>query len=258
MQFTDNIETFTGKSDIYKKFCPAYSKDLIDYLYSSVGFTQNSVVADIGAGTGILSRLLMERGSKVYAIEPNDDMRQTAERDLAKYENFMPINATAENTGLNEKIIDFVTLAAVFHLLDRQLFKKECQRILKFGGKVVLVWNVYLAFSWNVNDQELSMTKKYFNIFKKHDIKIRFAQGKDLTDFFNNSVYEKMTFNNDLFLDRESFIGMHLVNSYSPNKENEPEKYRDFVSDFNEFFDEYNINGTLCLPTLTHSYVGEV
>ena len=125
-----NEERFTGKADVYKKFRPSYPKELIDYLYSQVGFSQDSVIADIGSGTGIFSRLLLECGSQVYCVEPNDDMRQTAEKDLAGFRNFISVNAAAENTGLQEKSVHFVTAAQAFHWFDRQAYKLECQRIL--------------------------------------------------------------------------------------------------------------------------------
>jgi len=86
-----NEERFSNKADIYKKYRPSYPKELIDYLYSQVGFRQDSIIADIGSGTGILSCLLLERGSLVYCVEPNADMRKVAEKDLSGFKNFTSI-----------------------------------------------------------------------------------------------------------------------------------------------------------------------
>ena len=68
-------------------------------------------------------------------------MRQVAERDLSEYENFTSVYAPAENTGLRDKRVDFVTAAQAFHWFDTQLFRSECRRILRSGGKAVIVWN---------------------------------------------------------------------------------------------------------------------
>lgn len=78
----ENKERFTNRVDKYVKYRPSYPKEAIDYLYTVVGFQQQSEVADIGAGTGIFSRLLLERGSRVTAVEPNQAMREAAELAL--------------------------------------------------------------------------------------------------------------------------------------------------------------------------------
>jgi ubiquinone/menaquinone biosynthesis C-methylase UbiE len=157
-----NEERFSNKADLYKKFRPTYPKELIDYLYSQVGFNQESIIADIGSGTGIFSRLLIEQGSFVYCVEPNEDMRRTAEKDLSEFENFVSVNAPAENTGLQDVSVDFITVAQAIHWFDRQAFKSECRRILKPGGKVVLIWNE--------RDYENEIIKKEYFIRAKYAV----------------------------------------------------------------------------------------
>jgi 16S rRNA A1518/A1519 N6-dimethyltransferase RsmA/KsgA/DIM1 with predicted DNA glycosylase/AP lyase activity len=94
-----NEEKFTGKADIYAKYRPTYPDSLMDYLYSQVGFQKSSVIADIGSGTGKFSQLLLQRGSLVYGVEPNEDMRRTAEKELSQYPDFISVDAPAESTG---------------------------------------------------------------------------------------------------------------------------------------------------------------
>ena len=251
-----NEDRFTGKADIYKKFRPSYPKELMDYLYSQVGFSRDSAIADIGAGTGIFSRLLLERGSRVYCVEPNGDMRRALEQDLSGFNNFISVSGNDKNTGLQDKSVDFVTAAQAAHWFDRQAFKSECQRILKSGGKVVIVWN-------NRDDSNEFVIKDY-------DIRKKYAVGDkkglsslgspplDLSDFFADGFYDYKTFRNDLILNREDYIGMNLTRSYSPKKEQESEEYHGFVKEMNELFDEYNINGILNYPHFTEIYVGRV
>lgn len=250
-----NEERFTGKADIYKKFRPSYPKELFDYLYSQVGFNQNSTIADIGSGTGIFSSLLLERKSHVYCIEPNDDMRQIAEKDLSEFENFISVNALAENTGLQEKSIDFVTVAQAFHWFDRQLFREECKRILKDGGKVVLVYNS--------RDDNGEVIRKGDDIIEKYRVdspgfRQRGNPPETYSDFFSDGICEYKTFRNDRHIDRECFIGGSLSASYAPKEETDAEKYHGFVNELNELFDKYNINGLLNFPQITKSYVGRV
>ena len=250
-----NEERFTGKADIYKKYRPSYPKELIDYLYSQVGFNKDSAIADIGSGTGIFSRLLLERGSRVYCVEPNGDMRQTSEKDLAGFENFIAVSAPAENTGLQDKSVDFITAAQAFHWFDRQLFKQECRRILKPGGKFAIVYN---------GPEDCEFIKKRDSISEKYAVgdKKGYHQHGDppeeYADFFANGVCEDKIFRNDLQFDKESFIGRDLSRSYTPREDKDPEKYHGLIKELGELFDEYSADGILHFPHITVSYVGGV
>jgi len=250
-----NEERFTGKAEIYRKYRSSYPDDLIAYLYSIIGFHKNSVIADIGSGTGIFSRLLLERGSLVHCVEPNDDMRRIAEDDLAGFPNFTSVQATAENTGLPNGSVDFVTVAQAFHWFDRPAFQSECQRILRKGGKVVLIWNI--------RNYESAVIKDDYLIREKYcvDAKGLGESGgppKDIAGFFSGQIYAEKTFNNDLLIHRETYIGMNLSRSYSPREDREPDQYRGFVEELNGLFDAYQENGIIRFPQFTRSYSGEV
>jgi len=225
----------------------------LDYLYSEKGFSKSSTIADIGAGTGIFSRLLLERGSAVIAVEPNNDMRNAAMEDLSEYSGYTPICGTAENTSLNNKSVDFVTVAEAFHYFDRQLFKQECKRILNPGGKAVITWNGV--------DKESFLVQKCGNLAEKyriHDESVYQRSGNqyEFFDFFVDGIYEHKTFKNDLYENREHFIGGNLSAGFAPSKDAHPEKYSGYVKELNILFDEYSNDGIICFPFITRSYVG--
>jgi len=250
-----NDERFTNKADIYRKYRPAYPKELIDYLYMHVGFTSESIVADIGSGTGIFSLLLLKRGSKVYCVEPNEDMRQTAEKDLSTYKNFVSISGNDENTGLQANSVDFVTAAQAFHWFNQQAFTSECRRILRFNGKVLL--------AWNIRDYEHEIIKRDYKIREEYCIDRKgLGEGggpsKDCESLFKDSICECKIFRNDLIIDRETYIGMNLSRSYAPNEENYPDKFHGFLNELGKLFDEYSVNGFLSYPHFTKSYVGRI
>ena len=252
----NNKERFTDKAAIYHRYRASYPKELINHLYTAAGFSKHSTIADIGSGTGIFSRLLLEKGSHVFCVEPNNDMRITAENELQGFARFVSVNAPAENTGLKAQSIDFITTAQAFHWFDRPRFKAECQRILKDGGKVVLIWNV--------RDYEHDLVKKDYVIRKKYSVGD--AKGlssgekpqNEYSGFFLNNTCEKLTFNNDLRLTRSNYIGMNLSRSYAPHKDKHPEKYSGFVADLNGLFDMYNDNGVLVYPNSAKCYIGAV
>jgi len=250
-----NEDRFTRKADIYKKFRPTYPKEIIDYLYTQVGFNQESTIADIGSGTGIFSRLLLERGSFVYCVEPNDDMRQVAERDLSEFENFASVNAPAENTGLQDKSVDFITAAQAFHWFDRQIFRSECRRILRSGGKVVI--------AWNTRDNESEVVKRENSFREKYSINKKGMQdggklARDWSDFFAEGICEHKTCRNDLTLDHEAYIGINLSRSWAPREEQDSEKYQGLINELGVLFDKYSVNGILKIPYFAQSYIGRL
>lgn len=251
------MEFSSSKNEMYKKNKPVYSAALYDYLYSAVNISKDSVIADIGTGTGIFCRPMLERGSTVYGVEPDEKMLEIAKNDLSEYSKFISIASTAENTGLLDVSVDFITAAESFHLYDRELFKKESKRILKPGGKVILCWNTHAAFKWGGKYNELAL--KYNKIFRKYKINLKMADPKKLERYFKDGVYEKMEFDNDLIVDKGTFIGMHVANSYSPSpRDGQFELYQEFCRSFSEVFDEFAVAGQLYLPTATNVYIGEV
>ena len=247
-------ERFGSKADKYKKFRPTYPKAVIDYLYSIVGFSEESNIADIGSGTGIFSRLLLERGSQVYCVEPNNEMRHIAENDLSKFNNFHTINAAAENTKLEDKSMDFITVATAFHWFDRQAFKAECHRILANNGKVVLIWNLRDVNAEFVN-KEHKIRLDYF--IGRKSARVNTGEPEDCVNFFANDMYELTTFINSTLVDRETYIGINLSSSYAPSEDDSP-RYYEFVSELGKLFDVYSVDGILTYPFLTNCYTGVV
>ena len=81
----DSTIKFDGLANLYEDGRPEYPTILIEKLYTDYGFKSTSIIADIGAGTGKFSKLLLEQGSKVFCVEPNKDMRNELVNKLNKY-----------------------------------------------------------------------------------------------------------------------------------------------------------------------------
>lgn len=141
----NNGERFSNRVDSYLKYRPSYPQAAIDYLYNDIGLHPNSKIADIGSGTGSLSKLLLERGSEVIAVEPNQAMREAAEQRLSSHPGFQSRSGSAEATGLPDQSVDFIVCAQAFHWFDQAAAQTEFRRILQPGGKVILIWNSRLT-----------------------------------------------------------------------------------------------------------------
>ncbi len=135
-----NTEKFTGFAAKYLNR-PDYPAELVDLLKTELDILPSASIADIGAGTGILSRLLLDSGYIVSAIEPNADMRSAMADNLSGCSNLTIVDAPAEDTALPDNSVDLVTVAQALHLFDLSKAKSEFIRILRGKAPVFLVWN---------------------------------------------------------------------------------------------------------------------
>jgi len=139
---SDESANYTGRGEVYRKFRSGYSEKVIDLLLAYTGLSPiKDTVADIGAGTGIFSKQLANRGYSVIAVEPNDDMRTNGREYTVDKDNIKWRNGCAENSGLENKSVDWVTMASSFHWTKPERSLPEFYRILKDGGYVTLLWN---------------------------------------------------------------------------------------------------------------------
>ena len=250
----DNKERFTKKVNNYVKYRPTYPQELIDYLFTDLGFSNNSIIADIGAGTGILTRLLADRVKTLYAIEPNKNMREACKKSCKNFKNVITIDGSAEDTTLMDNSIDFITVAQAFHWFDEINCLKEFKRILKPENNVVLIWNRKDNEDPSVQENS-ELCKKYCPDFKEvaGNSKISPDNYKDL---FKNKICKYKVFDNDLILTLESYIGGTLSSSYAPLG-NDP-NYQDFIDELTALFHKYSNQGKLLVKSKTHSYAGQI
>jgi SAM-dependent methyltransferase len=135
---------FSDRVADYAKHRPSYPAEALDFLVRELALASGSVVADLGSGTGIFSALLLDRGVRVRAVEPNASMREAAERALGSREGFSSHAGKAERTGLPDASVDAIVAAQAFHWFDPPAARIECQRLLRergAGPNVALVWN---------------------------------------------------------------------------------------------------------------------
>lgn len=138
---TDPTRRFSNRVDDYVQARPSYPPAAIDLLAAACGLVSGAAVADVGAGTGILTRLLLDRGARVFAVEPNEAMRQAAEAALGGRAGFTSVAATAEATALPDRSVDLITAGQAFHWFALAPTRREWLRILRPGGQVALIWN---------------------------------------------------------------------------------------------------------------------
>lgn len=239
----DNTKKFDSKAEAYSKGRPSYPKELFAFLKEKFGLGKNSTVADIGSGTGIFTEQLAKVCGKVYAVEPNKDMRQAAEVRLKILSNVVSVDGAAEETTLENGSVDFVTAAQAFHWFDVEAFGRECRRILKSGGRVFLVWNR--------RDMDAEINRRLHDVCKKFCPDFTGFTGGENNDekkirVFYGKAFGQEEFRNPVTYTRERFVSRCLSSSYSIGESDIG--YNDYLRSLNEVFDEYAKGETLTVP----------
>src|SRR5476651_741798 len=120
MMVENATSRFSDRVENYVRYRPGYPPEVIEMMQVELHLGPSQVIADIASGTGIWTRSLLENGNRVFATEPNAEMRQAGERFLAGFSNFTSVAGTAEATTLEDRSVDFVTSAQAAHWLDRK------------------------------------------------------------------------------------------------------------------------------------------
>jgi len=128
-----------GRAEYYDKGRPTYPAAFYDYLYSELAIGPASVIADIGSATGRVTKGFLERGSRVYAVEPDKDMMRILQDNLNQYENCIPIMNSAESTGIPSDAVDLVFCGNAYEWFERNKAIPEFKRILRRDGRNVVI-----------------------------------------------------------------------------------------------------------------------
>lgn len=132
---TDPAVSFGRAAATYDAARPEYPAEAVQWLLDGVG----GRVADVGAGTGKLTRALVAAGAEVVAVDPDLQMLQTLSDSLPAVPTFV---GTAESLPLPDSALDLVVLAQAWHWVDPVTASAEVARVLRPGGTLGLVWNV--------------------------------------------------------------------------------------------------------------------
>lgn len=231
---SDSIERFSNRVENYVKYRPSYPTEVLGVFRNEMGLTSESVIADVGSGTGISSKLFLANGNVVYGVEPNAKMRSAASEFLASYPNFYIIDGTATATNLFNRSVDIVVAAQAFHWFDPEPARDEFKRILKPGGWVALMWNERQLNTTSFLTEYEQLLLKFANDYTKvrHDN----INESTLASFFEGE-YRTATFANKQVLDFEGIKGRVSSSSYMPAEGDL--NYSAMVKELHTLFDKH-------------------
>jgi len=244
----DPKKRFSSRVENYIKYRPSYPLKIIDFLKEKRILAEDTVIADIGSGTGILTKIFLDNGNPVYGIEPNKDMREAAEKHLQMYTRFSSLEGSAESTGLDANCIDLIIAGQAFHWFDVEEAKREFKRILKPNGNVALIWN-------NRGKAGTDFNSSYENFILKYGTDYReVKKNEGNVDLFFN--YQKETFYNFQELDYTSFKGRVLSSSYIPLADNPI--FPKMILELEDLFNKHQRNGIIRIEYDTEVYLGKL
>lgn len=248
----DNTDLFSGKSVNYAKSRPRYPEGIISVLENHASMTRDSVIADVGSGTGILASLFLENGNSVFSVEPNSDMREMAMKDLSRYPGFHPVNGTAENTEMENASVDLIVAAQAFHWFDREKAGTEFRRIIRPGGSVALIWNDRIAETEGMNHDYESICMRFSPAY--HGSGSSAVGEQVISDFFHGN-YSKFVLENTQELDLDGLMGRYFSASYAIGRDDP--HYDMLVDSLEEAFEKNRDGNTVLLRYETRLYLGK-
>lgn len=249
----DSTSRFSDRVDNYVKYRPSYPEAVLDCLKTHCGLTSESLIADIGSGTGISSQLFLKHHNTVYGVEPNAEMRSAAERLLGTYQNFHSINGTAEETGLSTGKFDIVVAGQAFHWFDRSRARQEFQRILKPGGWGALIWNERRTDTTPFLRAYEALLLEYATDYQ--DVNHTRITDDDFAHFFAPDSFSKFTFQNEQIFDLPALTGRVLSSSYCPNQGETG--YEEMLRQLERIFEAHQTAGRVRFEYDTNVYLGQ-
>lgn len=249
----DSYSRFSQVVKNYVLYRPRYPAQIIGLLQSECGLRVEHAVADIGAGTGQLTELFLKNGNRVYAVEPNPEMRAAASDLMSAYPLFTAVDGTAEITTLPDHSVYIVAAAQAFHWFRVEETRREFLRILMPQGWVVLVWNLLRNRGTAFADVFEPFWKKYVNPAENFGPRQR---PEAITRFFYEGLVWEASMDNHQVCDFERLKGRVLSSSHAP-QQGHPQ-YEAMLDELAAIFEQHQQDGTITLEYDTRVVYGRL
>jgi SAM-dependent methyltransferase len=248
----DTTRLYSSKAEKYAKYRWDYAPQAIQTIFEVSQISEEASVADIGAGTGILSRHFAAKGAHVFAIEPNPAMRELAVKVLALYPSCQVMEGTAETTRLAAESIDLIAVAQAIHWFEPEPARAEFVRILKPGGWLALLRN------YNADNRLIEAMAEILTAENGFDVsgEARPPAGKPVSFYYGHEVFLKLDFPFSQQTTWEEFIGSWASAAPAPD-EGQP-LYPKFEQALRSVFDRFSSDGLLAVHGVTELFLGQV
>lgn len=245
---------FSDRVDDYVRFRPDYPPALLDWLQREQGVDAGWQVADVGAGTGISSKMFLDAGYCVTAVEPNAPMRAAAALWLQGFDRFSVVDGTADHTGLADASVDLVTVAQAFHWFDEAATRREFARMLRPGGMAAIWWNSRRLTGTPFLEGYEALLQAWGTDYTS--VAERYADDAHMRDWFGSGFRGATSFEHGQRLDFAALRGRLMSSSYAP-KAGHPD-HEPMLASLRELFDSCAVDGTISFDYDTRIFTGEL
>ena len=254
MTFADAKKRFSSRAADYARYRPGYPPGVVEILRHECGLVPQSVIADVGSGTGLLSEIFLKNGNRVFGIEPNTEMREAGEEYLANYPRFASVAGSAEETTLAGDSVDFVTAGQAFHWFEPEKTREEFARILRPDGWCVVIWNMRRMAESALAQEYENLLRRYGTDYKR--VKEAYPETHDMTGFFGVGSFETRELPNRQEFDFEGLCGRLRSSSYAPPEGHA--NYTPMMEELRKMFDKHQKDGHVNMEYATRMFLGRL
>jgi len=254
MSFSDAKERFSNRVEDYVRFRPGYPAEILPLLKTWTSFRADHVVADIGSGTGLLSKLFLDFGNRVIGVEPNSEMRAAGEEFLGAYPKFKSVAGSAEATTLPSDFVDFVAAGQAFHWFQMPAARQEFHRILKSEGRVLVIWNERLL-------DETAFLREYEELLNRFGtdyakVSESYPRAEQMLEFFGANEFTSHSLPNFQEFDFAGLSGRLRSSSYAPPPGHP--QFEPMMKELRGLFDAHHQAGVVRMEYRTRVYAGKL
>jgi SAM-dependent methyltransferase len=243
---SENVEKFTGRVAAYVEYRERYDpKIVLPLLQDWCGLSPEWTVADVGAGTGMLSDVFLTGGNRVIAVEPNAEMREACAELHEGDSQLSLIDGTAEATGLEAASVEMVSVGRALHWFDVEPAMQEFRRVLKPDG-----WVAVIAFGRAKDGREENIAYEEFLVpytAKGLGTRVQYAKYERLKDLFADGEFRHEEVPGEIQLGWDELRGLTVSLSHAPLPE-APE-FGAFEEALRSYFASHEKNDRVTLTT---------
>jgi len=251
---SDPKQRFSNRVEDYIRYRPGYPAAILNALREECGLRAESVVADIGSGTGLLAQMFLENGNLVYGVEPNAAMREAGEQLLEKHPHFCSVAGSAEATTLPAAGVDFVVAGQAFHWFEPAAARREFKRILRPKGWVALIANRRISDARPFEREYELLLRTWGTDYAA--VAATYPNRERMVGFFGDGKFLQSSAPNQQLFDFDGLRGRLLSSSYSP-PEGHP-NHAPMLVELKRLFDAHQSEGRVRFDYETSMYYGQL
>lgn len=249
-----HTERFSGRVEAYLAYRPRFPRGILSFLREHGALPEGAVVADIGAGTGMLAEIFLEAGHRVIAVEPNAEMLEAC-RELATQHPMLEIvQGSAEATTLPDASVNLIAVGRAMHWFDWPRAHREFTRILQSEGWVLVATNGHRDSGAPVSEELSAILRKWRTDSAEADTRRDFKER--LREFLDTSTWQRTTLYHSMTMDFPTLLG--YAESLSAIPRPGERGHEGMVAELRSVFERYSRNGVLETPIACQLFLGRL